>query len=45
MYLKIKDLVEIREAIKALSEEDVQFSTEGAEALSLLIMKFDLFVI
>lgn len=45
MYLKVKDLVEITEAIEALGRENVQYSEEGAKAYSLLCMKFGLYVI
>ena len=44
MYLKIKDRVEIIEAIKTLGREDIQFSEEGAKAFNLLCMKFHLYV-
>ena len=45
MYLKIKDVVEIREALEVLSKEELKLSKEGSEAYNLLIMKFHLFVV
>jgi len=45
MYLKIKDVVEIREALETLSNEKLKISKEGGEAFNLLMMKFHLFVV
>lgn len=45
MYLKIKDVVEIREALETLSKEELTLSKEGGEAFNLLMMKFHLFVV
>jgi hypothetical protein len=45
MYLKIRDVVEIREALEVLSNEELKLSKEGGEAYNLLMMKFHLFVV
>ena len=45
MYLKIKDRVEIIEAIETLGQDYERLSEEGRKAYGVLCMKFHLYVV
>ena len=44
MYWKVKDEIEIREAVETLGQDYMQLSEEGRKAYGVLCMKLHLYV-